>query len=87
MLEALEEPAFAELHPDDAEKRGVSDGDEVRVRTERGEAVLPVRVVDSIAPGCVFVPFNQPGLAANTLLDGGFVEPVVVEPVREEAAV
>jgi NADH-quinone oxidoreductase subunit G len=87
LKEALEDEAFAELHPDDADKRGLADGDRVVVRTERGEAALPVRVVPTIAPGCVFVPFNQPGLAANTLLDGGFVEPVVVEPAREEAAV
>jgi NADH-quinone oxidoreductase subunit G len=87
LKEALEDEAFAELHPDDADKRGLADGDRVVVRTERGEATLPVRVVPTIAPGCVFVPFNQPGLAANTLLDGGFVEPVVVEPAREEAAV
>ena len=86
LKEALEEEAFAELHPDDADKRGLADGDRVFVRTDRGEATLPVRVVDTIAPGCVFVPFNQPGLATNTLLGGGFVEPVVVEPVREEVS-
>ena len=87
LKEALEEPAFAELHPQDADKRGIADGETVRIRTERGEASLPVRVTPHVAHGCVFVPFNQPGLAANTLLDGGFVEPVVVEAVREEAAV
>jgi hypothetical protein len=30
----------------------------------------------------VFVPFNQAGLAANTLLSGAFSTPVEVEPVE-----
>ena len=36
------------------------------------------RVTDAIAPGTVFVPFNQPGLAANVLLDGSFSTSVTV---------
>jgi NADH-quinone oxidoreductase subunit G len=86
---ALGESAFAELNPEDAEKRGVLDGGRVRVRTDAGEAELPVRVTPEIAPGTVFVPFNQPGFAANTLLSGGFVEPAHVEaaaPAEEGAA-
>ena len=31
-------------------------------------------MTEHIAPGTVFVPFNQPGLAANTLLSGAFVD-------------
>jgi len=42
------------------------------VRTDAGEARLPVRVTPHIARGAAFVPFNQPGLAANTLLSGSF---------------
>jgi predicted molibdopterin-dependent oxidoreductase YjgC len=80
---ALEDEARAELHPDDAEKRGVTDGGRVRVTTAAGTAELPVRVTAEIAPGAVFVPFNQPGLAANALLAGGFVEPASVEPAGD----
>jgi hypothetical protein len=39
-------------------------------------------VTEHIALGTVFVPFNQPGLAANTLLTGAFSTPVEVEPVE-----
>ena len=49
------------------------------MRTEAGEAELDVRVTADVAAGSVFVPFNQPGFAANALLAGGFVEPVTVE--------
>jgi NADH-quinone oxidoreductase subunit G len=77
---ALEEEPFLEVHPDDAEKRKVVDGGLARVRTDAGEAVLPVRVSEHVAQGAMFVPFNQPGLAANTLLSGRFTAAATVEP-------
>jgi predicted molibdopterin-dependent oxidoreductase YjgC len=55
------------------------DGGFVRLRTRAGEAVLPVRVSEHVAPGAVFVPFNQPGLAANGLLSGRFTSAVELE--------
>ena len=80
---ALAEPAFAEMHPERrASAHGLVDGLGVRLRTAAGEAVVPLRVTEHIAPGAVFVPFNQPGLAANTLLVGAFSTPVEVEPVE-----
>jgi predicted molibdopterin-dependent oxidoreductase YjgC len=83
---ALEDPAFAEVHPDDAEKRGVQEGARVRVKTEAGELVLPVRITRDVAAGSVFVPFNQPGARANTVLAGGFVGPVTVALAEEGAS-
>jgi len=77
--DALGEPPFVEVHPRDAEAHGLADGLGVRLRTAAGEAVLPARVTDTIAEGTVFVPFNQPGFAANTLLAGGFTAPVEIE--------
>jgi anaerobic selenocysteine-containing dehydrogenase len=83
---ALEEPAFVELHPDDAAAAGLADGSRAVVRTDAGEAELPVRVSEGIARGTAFVPFNQPGFAANVLLSGTFVTTAAVEPVGAEAA-
>ena len=80
---ALGGEAMAELHPDDAEKLGAIDGGSVRVSTAGGEAVLPVRVTPDVAAGSVFVPFNQPGFAANRLLSGGFSAPASVEAVSQ----
>jgi NADH-quinone oxidoreductase subunit G len=79
---ALGDEPFAEVHPEDADKRGLLDGGRVLVRTERGEAEVPLRVTTKVAPGSVFVPFNQRGLAANRLLSRGFVEPATVEPAK-----
>ena len=41
------------------------------------------RVTPTVAKGAVFVPFNQPGFAANGLLDGDFVTTVTLEPAEE----
>jgi NADH-quinone oxidoreductase subunit G len=81
---ALEEEPFLEIHPDDAAKRGLAAGGRVHVRTDGGEATLPARVTEHVAQGAVFVPFNQPGLAANTLLSGRFTAAATVEPADRE---
>jgi NADH-quinone oxidoreductase subunit G len=81
LKEALQDPAFAEVHPDDAGRLGLADGEQAHLRTDAGEAVLPVRVTPHIAAGSVFVPFNNPGLRANTLLSGAFTTSVSIEPV------
>ena len=78
---ALEDEPFLEIHPNDAAARGVIDGERATVRTAAGEAELPVRVTDHVVEGAVFVPFNQPGFAANTILAGSFSIAAAVEPV------
>ena len=86
LKEALSEPAFAELHPQDAARLGLSDGRPARLRTSAGEAVVPIRVSEGIAAGSVFVPWNQPGLAVNTLLSGRTTTAVTLEPAGEVSA-
>ena len=39
-------------------------------------------MTEHVAEGSVFVPFNQPGLAANELLSGSFTAAVTVEAVE-----
>jgi NADH-quinone oxidoreductase subunit G len=73
LKEALGEPAFLEVHPTDAERLGLADGGTANVTTPAGGVTgLPVRVTEHIAVGTAFVPFNNPGLATNTLLSGRF---------------
>jgi NADH-quinone oxidoreductase subunit G len=87
LKEALEEQPFIEVHPHDAERLGLVDGAAARVRTAAGQAELPVRITDSIARGAVFVPYNQPGFAANTILSGSLITPVALEPLEARAEV
>jgi NADH-quinone oxidoreductase subunit G len=83
---ALGAPAAVEVHPEDAAALGLSDGGPARLRTQAGEAVLPVAVTPGVVRGAAFVPFNNPGLRANTLLSGRFTAPATLKPADGEGS-
>ncbi|HEX6263491.1 MAG TPA: NADH-quinone oxidoreductase subunit G [Actinomycetota bacterium] len=82
---ALHREPFLEVHPADADSLGLQDGGRVRIRTERGEAELPVVVTDGIHEGAVFVPYNQEGLRMSELLAGSTITAVELEAVEAPA--
>ena len=84
---ALGEPSFLEIGPDDAARLGLAADGTARIATTAGEAELAVRVSPHLAPGVAFVPFNNPGLRANTLLSGGLVTVATVTPVGAPVSV
>ncbi|HEY1860551.1 MAG TPA: molybdopterin dinucleotide binding domain-containing protein, partial [Gemmataceae bacterium] len=49
---------FLEVHPDDAAKIGVAEGDLVQISSRRGTIRIAARLSESIAPGTVFLPFH-----------------------------
>jgi anaerobic selenocysteine-containing dehydrogenase len=53
------------VHPDDAERLGLADGGQARVRSRVGEIDAPVEVTDAIMPGVISIPHgwghNTPG--------------------------
>jgi anaerobic selenocysteine-containing dehydrogenase len=44
------------VHPDDAQRLGLTDGADVCVRSRAGEVVLPAEVTDAVRPGVVSIP-------------------------------
>ncbi len=56
-----------ELHPWDAETRGVNDGDLVAVASRAGEITLHARVSERMQPGVVYTTFHFPGTGANVV--------------------
>jgi len=56
---------YAELHPTDAARLGVSEGELVQLASRRGTIQLPARLSDGAAPGTVFVPFHWGDLFAR----------------------
>jgi anaerobic selenocysteine-containing dehydrogenase len=44
------------VHPDDAERLGLVDGEAARVSSRTGEITIPVEVTDAIMPGVVSIP-------------------------------
>jgi formate dehydrogenase major subunit len=56
-----------EIHPHDADVRGISDGDWVGLTSRAGETVLRAKVSDKIAPGVVYTTFHFPETNANVV--------------------
>jgi len=56
-----------EMHPTDAENRGMGDGDWARLASRTGETTLRVHVTDRVAPGVVYTTFHHPATQANVV--------------------
>ena len=68
-LANIASPGYAELNATDASDLGVADGDHVVLRGAGAEVRLPVRIGD-VAPGVVFVPYDQRDVKASSLMSG-----------------
>jgi formate dehydrogenase major subunit len=56
-----------DLHPADAEERGIRDGDRVSLRSRVGETTLHARLSDRIPQGVVYTTFHYPVTGANVV--------------------
>ncbi len=56
-----------ELHPWDAENRGINDGDLVALASREGETTLHAKVSERMQPGVVYTTFHFPGTAVNVI--------------------
>uniref|UniRef100_UPI003567544F formate dehydrogenase subunit alpha n=1 Tax=Novosphingobium sp. TaxID=1874826 RepID=UPI003567544F len=61
------EEDLLEIHPTDAENRGVKSGDWVRLASRSGETTLRAQVTDRVAPGVVYTTFHHPATQANVV--------------------
>ncbi len=57
-----------DIHPDDAARLGLSDGERVRVRSRRGCVEVPVRLDPRLRPGLTFMTMHFPDDVATNLL-------------------
>ena len=56
-----------EIHPHDAEVRGLRDGDWVKIASRSGETTLRALVTDRVTPGVVYTTFHHPTTQANVV--------------------
>ncbi|HXO64324.1 MAG TPA: formate dehydrogenase subunit alpha [Steroidobacteraceae bacterium] len=56
-----------EIHPHDAEERGVAEGDWVGIASRAGETVMRAQVTDRVQPGVVYCTFHFPDSGANVI--------------------
>lgn len=79
------------VHPEDATRIGLTNGDHARVEAAGGSLTVPVEVTDTVRPGVVSLPHGwghdrpgtrltvaaeNPGANVNQLLDGTLLDPL-----------
>ncbi|MFM7482495.1 MAG: formate dehydrogenase subunit alpha [Candidatus Methylopumilus sp.] len=56
-----------EIHPHDAEERGIQSGDWVGIVSRAGETVLRAHITDRVQPGVIYTTFHHPESGANVI--------------------
>ena len=56
-----------EIHPHDAEERGIIDGNWVGIQSRAGDTVLRATVTERVQPGVVYTTFHFPESGANVI--------------------
>jgi ferredoxin-nitrate reductase len=75
---------FLEIHPDDAEDRGIADGDIVVVRNELGDVRVSAKLTTDIKKGVVFLPMHWGKLLASDAGRANNITTMRVDPVSKE---
>jgi assimilatory nitrate reductase catalytic subunit len=86
LVDQYPEP-LCEIHPQLAERLGISDGDRVTVTSRRGSISLPANVVATIRPDTVFIPYHWPGAKAANQLTNRALDPTSKMPEFKVSAV
>ncbi len=56
-----------EIHPSDAEMRGIREGQWVAIRSRKGETVVRAQLSERMQPGVVYTTFHHPETGANVI--------------------
>jgi formate dehydrogenase major subunit len=56
-----------EIHPHDAEQRGVRNGGRVELTSRAGAVVLTAQITDRVQPGVVYTTFHHPSTGTNVV--------------------
>jgi anaerobic selenocysteine-containing dehydrogenase len=75
MRKAMPEP-LVELHPEDAQRRGIQDGAAVNVCTRRGRVQFIAKVTDRIKRGVAHCPHGWNHANVNELTDDAALDPI-----------
>jgi formate dehydrogenase alpha subunit len=75
-----------DIHPDDALKMGIKEGDVVAVASERGEIEAPAHITDKTSPGLTFMAFHWRESPANMLTNAA-LDPVAKIPEYKVSAI
>ncbi len=86
-LVSAEPYPFVEIHPDTARSLGIASGDNVRLITRRGRAVMKARLSRDTRFDTLFAPFHWGGAASANALTNAALDPVSRIPEFKVCAV
>ena len=86
LVDQYPEP-LCEMHPLLAESLGIANGDLVRITSRRGSMVAPAKIVQTIRPDTVFIPYHWPGDKSANLLTQRALDPVSKIPEYKVSAI
>ncbi len=86
LVDQCPEP-YIEIHPQTAAGLGLADGDSATAETRRGSCTLPVRVVRTIRPDTIFIPYHWTGARSANQLTISAQDPVSKIPEYKACAV
>lgn len=75
---------FLEIHPDDAEEKGIKDGDLVSVTSVRGEVQVLATVTTDIKKGVVFLPMHFGRMLGKDLVRANNVTNDLLDPFSKQ---
>ena len=75
-----------DIHPDDAVKLGVAEGDILNVASKRGRIEVPAHITDKVTPGLTFMAFHWKESPANMLTNAA-LDPTAKIPEFKVSAI
>ena len=85
-LEGENPEGFLEVHPQDADRLSIAQGERIAVISRRGRIQIRTMVTDNIRPGTVFMPFHYIESCANVLTNPA-MDPIAKIPEYKVCAV
>ena len=78
---------YLEIHPALAAKYGLTEGDRVKITSRRGSIVLKAKIVKTIRPDTVFIPYHWPDEQSANRLTQRALDPLSKIPEFKFSAV
>ena len=78
---------YVSIHPKDARRLSVRDGDILLMSSRRGEIEVPARITPSVSPGVLFLPIHFGETPPNVLTDAEAFDPMAKIPEFKVSAV
>jgi predicted molibdopterin-dependent oxidoreductase YjgC len=86
-LDVEQKTGYVDIHPEDAQKLDVQNGDVLVLSSRRGDIEAPARLTDSVVPGTLFLPIHFGEVPTNVLTNADAFDPLAKIPEFKVSAV